>query len=138
MKNKKAFFRNKRKSTKFSTKCGVRCFYFKNKLGLLHRVGAPAYVYFEKSKHGYYKKIAELWYLNGKLHRIDGPAAKDCSGQEEWWYKGIKHRCDGPAIRWSNGVEEWFIMGEQYLSQDEWFNDLTREDQLAYLFKLNT
>ncbi len=25
------------------------------------------------------------WYLNGKLHRVDGPAYEGASGDKEWW-----------------------------------------------------
>jgi len=25
------------------------------------------------------------WYLNGELHREDGPAVNDCDGDKEWW-----------------------------------------------------
>jgi hypothetical protein len=28
------------------------------------------------------------WYLNGKLHREDGPAAEGSGGTKEWWLNG--------------------------------------------------
>ena len=29
------------------------------------------------------------WYLNGKLHREDGPAIEWRDGDKEWWIKGM-------------------------------------------------
>ena len=38
------------------------------------------------------------WYVNGKLHRSDGPAVESNNG-DKWWYKeGYLHREDGPAV----------------------------------------
>ena len=28
------------------------------------------------------------WYLNGKLHREDGPAVERSNGTKEWWLNG--------------------------------------------------
>jgi hypothetical protein len=38
------------------------------------------------------------WYLNGKLHREDGPAEEDTHGNKFWWLNGKLHREDGPAV----------------------------------------
>ena len=45
----------------------------------------------------------EVWRLNGKLHRTDGPAHIGYyeSGElrcEAWWLNGKHHRTDGPAF----------------------------------------
>jgi len=32
----------------------------------------------------------KIWYLNGKLHRENGPAIKYASGYKEWWLNGKK------------------------------------------------
>jgi hypothetical protein len=38
------------------------------------------------------------WYLNGKLHREDGPACEYPNGTKRWYLNGALHRFDGPAI----------------------------------------
>jgi len=31
---------------------------------------------------------AKIWYQNGKLHRLDGPAIEYASGNKEWFIEG--------------------------------------------------
>ena len=38
------------------------------------------------------------WYLNGKLHREDGPAIERANGDKSWYLNGKLHREDGPAV----------------------------------------
>ncbi len=45
------------------------------------------------------------WYLNGKLHRIDGPAIEWADGSKSWYLNGELHRIDGPAIELANGAK---------------------------------
>jgi len=59
------------------------------------------------------------WYLNGKLHREDGPAVEHCEGTKSWWINGERHREDGPAIEWANGDTDWYFNGHQFPSQEE-------------------
>jgi hypothetical protein len=54
------------------------------------------------------------WWLNGKLHREDGPAREWKNGTKEWWLNGKQHRTDGPAIEWDNGNKEWWLNGKQH------------------------
>ena len=57
------------------------------------------------------------WYVNGQLHRIDGPAL--VFGCTKFWYQNNKyHRLDGPAIERTNGVHNWFLHGVE-LSPNE-------------------
>ena len=49
------------------------------------------------------------WYLNGKLHREDGPAIEEADGHKEWWLNGKYHREDGPACEWSGGEKTWYL-----------------------------
>jgi hypothetical protein len=51
------------------------------------------------------------YYLNYKLHRLDGPAVKYSNGDKEWWYNGLRHRIDGPAIEYIDGYKEWYQNG---------------------------
>jgi hypothetical protein len=59
------------------------------------------------------------WYLNGKLHREDGPAIELADGTKEWWLNGKLHRVDGPAVEWADGDKHWWLNGEYY-SEAEW------------------
>jgi hypothetical protein len=52
------------------------------------------------------------WWLNGELHRSDGPAVEMANGRKEWWLNGNRHRTDGPAIEWTDGSKEWRLNGE--------------------------
>ena len=43
----------------------------------------------------------KLWYLNGKLHREDGPAAEDADGSK-YWYLNDKHLTES---QWRKAVQ---------------------------------
>jgi hypothetical protein len=49
------------------------------------------------------------WYLNGLLHREDGPAIEWLSGTKEWFINGNLHREDGPAIEYTDGYKVWYL-----------------------------
>ena len=51
----------------------------------------------------------KCWYLDGKLHREDGPAIEWADGTRFWHRNGKRHREDGPAIEWANGNKEWYL-----------------------------
>ena len=57
-------------------------------------------------EHGY-----EVWYLDGKCHRVGGPAVTGPNGHKEWHYKGNLHREDGPAIIEASGHKAWCLNG---------------------------
>ena len=54
----------------------------------------------------------KFWYLNGKLHRVDGPAFESADGDKYWYLNGLFHREDGPAIEWANGSKSWHLNGK--------------------------
>jgi hypothetical protein len=54
----------------------------------------------------------KAWYLNGVLHREDGPAIEHSNGHKEWYLNGYLHREDGPAVEWPSGAEAWYLNGE--------------------------
>ena len=58
------------------------------------------------------------YYLNKKLHRIDGPAIEYPNGTRVWCINGILHRDNGPAIEYSNGYKSWYINGIYYTKQE--------------------
>jgi len=51
------------------------------------------------------------WWLNGNLHRIDGPAVERANGTKEWWLNDNRHRSDGPAVEYADGTKEWWLNG---------------------------
>ncbi len=97
--------------------------------GLLHRDDGPS---FEGSSE------VKKWYQKGKLHRFDGPAYIFPDEFYQWFFNGKRHRVDGPAVEWANGEVEWYLYGFSYKSEEEWFNVLTEQDQVNYLFKKQT
>lgn len=60
----------------------------------------------------------KAWYLNGKLHREDGPAREYVDGTKEWYLNGELHREDGPAFEYANGNKLWYLNGKK-LTEEE-------------------
>jgi hypothetical protein len=65
-----------------------------------------------------YEDGDKFWYLNGKLHREDGPAEEWAIGSKTWWLKGNIHRENGPAIERRNGYKAWYLNNE-HLTEEE-------------------
>jgi len=55
---------------------------------------------------------SQFWYLNGQLHRTDGPAEIWPGGAQFWWLNGQRHRTDGPAAIWADGTQRWYLNGQ--------------------------
>lgn len=72
----------------------------------------------------------------GDLHKLDGPARVYSNGNKEWWFNGKLHRIDGPAIENSDGLIEWCYKGKFFKSKEEWFDALSKDEQIEYLFKI--
>jgi hypothetical protein len=74
------------------------------------------------------------WWVEGKLHREDGPAIEE-DHRREWWVNGKRHREDGPAAEYPAEMfvpdplaYEWWLDGKQVtwidvLSRATKFND---------------
>jgi hypothetical protein len=58
------------------------------------------------------------WYLNGQLHREDGPAIEYADGDKAWWFNDQRHREDGPAVEGADGYKAWYLNGKK-LTEDE-------------------
>ena len=56
----------------------------------------------------------KFWYVDDKLHCLDGPAVEGSNGTRSWWVDGKPHRLDGPAYEYANGTKAWFINGKKY------------------------
>ncbi len=54
------------------------------------------------------------WFFHGLRHRIDGPAWEYCNGQKEWYLNGLRHRADGPALEYPDGIKLWFLNGVRH------------------------
>ena len=54
------------------------------------------------------------WYLNGKHHRVDGPAAEYADGTKFWWLNEKLHREDGPAVEFADGTKDWYLNGDRH------------------------
>ena len=62
----------------------------------------------------------KYWYLNGKPHRVDGPAVEYANGYKVWWLNGKLHRENGPAIEYANGNKWWWLNGKYYSESAYW------------------
>ena len=60
----------------------------------------------------------KAWYLNGNLHREDGPAIEDASGSKYWHLNGKLRREGGPAYEGARGYKEWWLDNKR-LSEEE-------------------
>jgi hypothetical protein len=61
--------------------------------------------------------------------------AEYTSESKAYYLNGKKHRVDGPAVEFVNGYKEWFLNGIYY-SQEEWFELLSEEDKLKAIWNL--
>jgi len=60
-----------------------------------------------------YRSGDKEWYLDGKIHREDGPAIEKANGYKAWYLAGERHREDGPAIEFASGRKEWWLNDEK-------------------------
>ena len=67
------------------------------------------------------------WWLNGQLHREDGPAI-EWDGGGSWWYlNGKRHREGGPAVEYADGSKYWYLNGEK-VTEEEVMGNKEREN----------
>ena len=70
------------------------------------------------------------WFLNGKLHREDGPAVEWADGSKSWWINGNLHRKDGPAVEWADGSKSWYL-NDEYLTEEQWKKKVNKVKELT-------
>lgn len=89
-----------------------------------------------KNNHNYTKLVDgdKAWWLNGKLHREDGPAVEHLNGDKAWFVNGELHREDGPAIEYTNGTNEWYLNDKEY-SEEEWKHRLSHKTSIEKFLK---
>jgi hypothetical protein len=90
--------KNKNKHKNRTKTYNIFCYYeqWMNKREETHRVDGPAIIW----TNG--QEFQEKWYINGKLHRLNGPALISYKNAiivlEYWFINGRFHRTSGPAI----------------------------------------
>ncbi|MDV7396463.1 hypothetical protein RZS08_34025, partial [Arthrospira platensis SPKY1] len=74
------------------------------------------------------------WWVNGKLHREDGPAIEYADGGKVWYKNNKLHRHDGPAVEYASGNKQWFVNDMRCRSASE-FQQATNisDEQLSML-----
>ena len=60
------------------------------------------------------------WFVEGKYHRLDGPACECADGSKFWYVEGKRHRLDGPAIEWADGSKFWFVESKVLTFEQFW------------------
>jgi hypothetical protein len=70
----------------------------------------------------------KVWYQNNNIHRIDGPAIEYSDGTKCWYQNGLQHRIDGPACEWINGKKSWYYEGK--------YINCTSQEEFERLIKL--
>ena len=80
-----------------------------------------------------YSDGSKEWWVNGKRHRIDGPAVEYANGNKFWYINGKRHREDGPAIEGHNGKGLFYLNGVKYSKKEfqQWIakNELNKKLQ---------
>lgn len=94
---------------------------------MYHRADGPAVVYFSFSPEWYLfgRKFTMLeWGLKTGFTGItswseyrNGKAVKT---QKVYWQDGLIHRIDGPAVERPDGSVEWWLLGRRFDSASEW------------------
>ena len=68
-----------------------------------------------------------FYYVNGNIHREDGPAIEYINGTKVWRINNKLHRLDGPAIEWHTGDKSYYIEDKSYTKEEF--------DKVAYFIK---
>ncbi len=80
-----------------------------------------------------------MWIINNEKHRTDGPAY-ECFASDgrvitrHWYINNYAHRTDGPAVE-SNSYVEWWLDGIQ-LKIEDFFNLISAEDKEKIVWNL--
>jgi len=91
----------------------------------------------KKSKRSINKYGTKRWYLNNKLHRIDGPAVEYANGDKFWYLNGKLHRTDGPAVKCITGYEAWYLNGKMVNKENVIINyNITEKEYIEFVINL--
>lgn len=85
----------------------------------------------KRMRHEYQNQVCYSWSLpDGTIHREDGPALEydngTCTGPFMWYFNGLLHKLDGPARIWSDGQTEWWFHGKEISESQykEWIKEV--------------
>ena len=68
------------------------------------------------------------------LHEIEGPAV--VFDDDKWWYvDGKLHRIDGPAMEYGSGTKAWYI-DDKYYSEEDFNKFIAEVKQLPLALRL--
>jgi len=80
-----------------------------------------------------YANGSKEWYLNGKPHRVDGPAIEYADGDKHWYLNGKWHRVDGPALMYADGERHWYLKGIRFSEEEhKYYSTHLVEFELEY------
>ena len=79
-----------------------------------------------------YTNGTKHWFLNGNLHREDGPAFEHTDGTKYWYLNGKRHREDGPAVERADGTNLWYQNNKLH-REDGPAVEYAKGDKLWYL-----
>jgi hypothetical protein len=68
----------------------------------------------------------KYWRLNGKRHRLGGPAVESLDSAKFWYKHGKRHREDGPACEWADGRKSWYLNGKYLFIKEAISNSYLR------------
>lgn len=78
----------------------------------------------ERTMHGMDKKEIVYTRLDARkltyLPSIGAFVIKFPGGDTRWYVNGKYHRIGGPAVDWENGPKQWWINGKSYDERDYW------------------
>ncbi len=80
----------------------------------------------------------KMWYLNGELHREDGPAIEYENGTKVWFLNGKYHREDGPVIEHPDGEKRWYLNDKEVSWKEVFKKAKTQEQQVRILCYVST
>lgn len=63
---------------------------------------------------------SKVWYVNGLVHKEDGPALIELCGIKAWYINGKLHRLNGPAVEYPDGKKQWWIENKTYSEEQYW------------------
>ena len=87
--------------------------------------------------------ISIIHFVNGLIHREDGPARIDDNiinpeiGQTIWSYNDDFHRLDGPAVVTYKGEIDFYIFGDSFSEQTYWNDPRVIEYKLNKIISTN-
>lgn len=72
---------------------------------------------------------------NRILHNEHGPAVVCDDGTKAWLINGRRHRIDGPAVEWFDGRKEYCLFHSGYTEHEYWSHPLVLEYKLKHILE---